>query len=122
MAEQFRDYHESIQKDGINQDNTESREDDITAVLEEISIRLPNDSRSELEEYITEDDITSVLDKVPNGKAPGIDGIAYEFWRILKLEFECDPEAKGAFDVVKLLQLLYNDIQEHGMAEGTDFA
>ncbi|KAJ7579540.1 hypothetical protein C8J56DRAFT_733544, partial [Mycena floridula] len=123
MAEQLRDYHESLQNDGVNEDNTESCEDDINTVLEQINVRLQNNQRDKVAEPVSEEEVNTLLDRLANGKAAGIDGIPYEFWRALKPEFERDTKnkVKNTLDVVKLLILVFNDIQNHGMAKGTGF-
>ncbi|KAJ7574605.1 Endonuclease/exonuclease/phosphatase, partial [Mycena floridula] len=125
MSEKFRDYHDELQTDGVNDTNAATREEDIERILEKVDTRLPNDRRDELSHLVSYEEIADFLDKIPKGKSPGIDGIFYELWRTLKLEYERDSEANknnpNNFDATLLLQLLYNDIQRHGIAENTNF-
>jgi hypothetical protein len=50
-------------------------------VLNSIKIKLSPSDRSELENNLTKANIEEVLHLLPNGKAPGIDGIPYELWK-----------------------------------------
>ncbi|KAJ3914954.1 hypothetical protein F5877DRAFT_49475, partial [Lentinula edodes] len=55
-----------------------------------------------------------------NQKAPGLDGICYEIWKIIHAKYKnATAYNKEAFNIVKVLQRVYNDIETHGMAEGT---
>lgn len=52
-----------------------------------------------------------------------MDGCPYELWKTLQTKHE---EAKQpnqpSFDIIKTLAILFNDIQTHGVAEGSNFA
>jgi len=54
-----------------------------------------------------------------NGSAPGIDGLPYEFFKWLEIEFKNNEE--NGLDIMELLQILFDDIETHGITPGTDF-
>ncbi|KAJ7864366.1 Endonuclease/exonuclease/phosphatase [Mycena leptocephala] len=108
MAEIARDYHNDLQSEG-----TDSRD---RADIKPLS------------EKLTEGDVSTALAEAAFGKAAGINGIATEFWRRLesinkenKTREDGTPRKKTC-DIIKVLTWVFNDIEEHGMVEGTDFS
>jgi hypothetical protein len=81
-----------------------------------------------LSEKLSEEDVLSALMEAAPGKAAGIDGFATEFWRRLESinkenkSGEDGTPRKKTCDIVKVLTWVYNDIEEYGMAEGTNFS
>jgi hypothetical protein len=79
MAEVARDYYNTLQYNGMATDD--ERNAALDNVLNSIKIKLSPSDRSELENNLTKANIEEVLHLLPNGKAPGIDGIPYELWK-----------------------------------------
>ena len=67
--------------------------------------------------------VQEVLTKAKNNTATGIDGCPYELWKALhQLHLENQPNNKPNFDISKTLTRVYQDIQVHGLEEGSSFA
>ena len=79
--------------------------------------------KSDLAKYLKQEEIETSIKALPNGKAPGIDGIPHELWKSLNIRFQTNTkEGRPGFDIIKTLTRVFNDIEKHGMAKGTDFA
>ncbi|RXW13551.1 hypothetical protein EST38_g12303 [Candolleomyces aberdarensis] len=64
---------------------------------------------------------------MPNGKASGLDGIPTELWKLLATEYQkvssSNPNAKDLPpDLIFLLQIVFNDIENYGVAADSNFA
>jgi hypothetical protein len=58
-----------------------------------------------------------------NGSSTGINGLPYELWKTLHDRYEIESKAdKPTFNIIHTLTRVYNDIEEYGVQEGTDFA
>ena len=55
--------------------------------LNQLDSRLPNQGVNTLCEPITEDEVRNVILKLPMGKAPGLDGLPYEFYKKFRERF-----------------------------------
>jgi hypothetical protein len=127
MAEIARDYHNDLQSDGINIEQSLC-EDARREALAALPLAKEEADMTPLTEKLTESDVLKSLMEAASGKAAGINGLATEFWRRL----ECiNRENKSGEDgtphrktceIVKVLTWVYNNIEEHGMVEGADFS
>jgi hypothetical protein len=94
-------------------------------VLGMIKIQLPEEERLILEQTLTEQNIEEVLKLLPNGKATGIDGLPYEFWKWLNEKSKSiteDEQKNTPFNLIQCLTSVYNDIETNGVAQTTNFA
>jgi hypothetical protein len=82
MAEIARNYHDSLQQKGLPSEDIQTEASEHV-VLGVIKTQLPAEERSLLEQTLTKQNIEEVLKLLPNGKATGIDGLPYEFWKWL---------------------------------------
>jgi hypothetical protein len=58
-----------------------------------------------------------------NFRAPGLDGITYEIWKVLHARYEtAKSQDKPAFHILSAMHTVYNDIEIHGMVLGTGFS
>jgi hypothetical protein len=58
-----------------------------------------------------------------NNKAPGLNGIPYELWKVLDSRHRTRVfQGKPSFDVVVALQVIYNDIEDNRIVFGTGFS
>ena len=73
-------YTKLYSPDPINQDTADS-------FLEQLENRLPDQGADTLGEPITEDEVRQVILKLPQGKAPGLDGIPYDFYKSFREAF-----------------------------------
>lgn len=122
MVELARNYHNDLQKDE-NPAPRDIREEKIQEVLGNLKSQTTAEQKRILETKLSESDIVQALRACENFKAPGLDRVPYELWKVLQ---DRNTEAKRldrpAFDIVKVLTTVYNDIESHGVAEKTHFA
>ncbi|KAJ7620572.1 hypothetical protein DFH06DRAFT_1010723, partial [Mycena polygramma] len=122
MASLARNYHNKVQSDKT-QTPPEVREEKIKTVLNRITTRTTPDQERLLKSRLTLEDVRHALRKSANNKAPGLDGITYEVWKILDQRYESfKAENKPAFDVLGTMHKVYNDIEKFGMVKGTGFS
>ena len=124
MAELTRDYHDNIQKEGLLDPTTEPRKSDIDETLDSIpeSQKLTDPHLSPLNQKITHKALTSALRLSKCGSAAGPDGIPYELWTHLHNKYLLDTKNETpAFNVLKCMNTVLNDIQEHGVDARTKF-
>lgn len=122
MADIAGNYHNNIQyiRKHIS---PEIRENHTKDVLGRIRAKVSAEQKLALREQITRLDVQESLRLSANYKAPGLDGIPYEVWKTLNSRFETDARnEKPTFDVLTVLQRVYNDIESHGMTAGTGFS
>ncbi|KAF6765700.1 hypothetical protein DFP72DRAFT_773733, partial [Ephemerocybe angulata] len=125
MVEIARKYHEEAQED-VAAEQT-GREEAIVDALETLDAQLSNEQREELGRKLTYEDITDALSKMPNGKAAGLDGIPTELWKTLHRTYQeqsrkSDGASPEPFDIISLIQQVFNDIEENGVQPGSGFA
>ncbi|CAK5275263.1 unnamed protein product [Mycena citricolor] len=76
-----------------------------------------------LQKQTTRENIQKALKCSANFKAPGLDRIPYELWRVLNNRYHtAECVKKPSFDILEILRKVYNDIKCHGMVQGTNFA
>ncbi|KAJ7934676.1 hypothetical protein B0H13DRAFT_1591423 [Mycena leptocephala] len=85
MAALARDYHDNLQTEGLTDPDT--RQEASERTFENVSARLSNTHKSEMAKNLTRDEVEHVIDILPNGKAPGINGLPYELWKKLNWKF-----------------------------------
>lgn len=60
---------------------------------------------------LSREDIQEALELSANNKAPGPNGIPYEVFKIINAWYETSMrEGEPGFDVIKVLQLVFNDM------------
>ncbi|KAJ3857352.1 hypothetical protein EV368DRAFT_30518, partial [Lentinula lateritia] len=122
MADMMKEYHESLQKD-LQPPNENVRGQATYEILNNIETKVPNQHKNELEKKLTLADVNEALKLSANYKAPGLDGICYEIWKLLQARFEnAKTHQKQALNIIHTLQRVYNDIENHGLAPGTEFS
>jgi hypothetical protein len=127
MAEIARDYHNDLQSDGLGIDN-EMRAEARREALDSIPPVRDGADMGPLTEKLRKSDISVALEESASGRAAGINGLATEFWRRLESIHKENNRDNGELpkkktcDIIKVLTWVYNDIEEHGMIEGTDFS
>ncbi|KAJ7801466.1 hypothetical protein B0H14DRAFT_2164447, partial [Mycena olivaceomarginata] len=120
MAQMARNYHDFIQTRDLPDEYRRMMATEL--VLEKCNVCLSENEFNEMDRLLTNEDIQSALRLSNNGKAPGIDGIPYEFLKTLDILFEESKESvNGKFDILSFLTKLYSDIETYGIAAGTNF-
>ncbi|KAG2755615.1 hypothetical protein P692DRAFT_20716946 [Suillus brevipes Sb2] len=124
MAKLARDYYDTLQYKDLAADN--ERAGAFETVLNTVQIKLSSLNKSELEKNFTKENIEEVLYLLPNGKAPGIDGVPYELWKwILQKSKSASADSKEGeqpFTFAECLMAVYNNIETHGVAPNSCFA
>ena len=71
---------------------------------------------------LTTDNICLSLCLSQNGKATGLNGIPYEFWKLLQTQHDIALKTlKPATNIIKVLTRVYNNIEHHGVVTNTNF-
>ena len=115
ILEVAKNHHQELQK---QPPQTNQKEKDTRKMLEKLKTKLSDRQIEETENWITEAQIEQRIKELPNGKAPGIDGIPYEFWKHFKEPKTQNP--KKLVSIAFTLATVYKDIQMHGI-QTTDF-
>ncbi|KAJ3976608.1 hypothetical protein EV361DRAFT_768786, partial [Lentinula raphanica] len=122
MADMMRDHHERIQEDETEIDEL-AREIVTAQVLEQIEVSIDNETSTLLNQKLTDEDVREALKLSANHKAPGLNGISYEIWKTINARYQnAKAHDKPAFNIIKTLRMVYNDIETFGMAPGTTFS
>ncbi|KAJ3804206.1 hypothetical protein F5876DRAFT_53672 [Lentinula aff. lateritia] len=117
MADMMKEYHENIQKDSQPPDENVRRQTTYE-ILNNITVKVSDQHRCKLKKRLTLANVDEALRLSANYKAPGLDGICYEIWKLINARFK-NAEAHQKRDV---LQWVYNDIEIYGMTTGTGFS
>ena len=123
MAELARDYHARLQEDGMNSLDPQSREESTHDALRSIKVKTTDEQQAYLAANVTEEDVVAALKSAQSEKAAGIDGITYEVWKSLhKRHLDDEKNGKPAFNVIRLMTAVFNDIEMYGVEKSTNFA
>lgn len=109
MTEIASGYHENLQKE---QESTVERDDATTKILTHLTTKLNEDQKTMFEEDVTYSELRKSLKACQNSKAPGIDGIPYEFY---KKWTEYNDDDDDEINILSILQTVYKDIEENGV-------
>ncbi|KAJ6531215.1 hypothetical protein B0H19DRAFT_848702, partial [Mycena capillaripes] len=122
MASMARDHHNKIQSDR-SEIPTSEREEKIKTVLGRTARKTTPEQTENLKTKLTLEDVRQALKLSANFKAPGLDGITYEVWKVLNSRYETAKSLKKpTFDILAAMHKVYNDIETHGMVAGTGFS
>jgi hypothetical protein len=111
MANMARDYHNEIQKERTEV-QPEIREEKIEKVLGRTTRKVTEEQGDLMKARLTIEEVRYALRRSANYKAPGLDGIPYEVWKVLDQRYESrKKENKKGFDVLGMMHRVYNDIE-----------
>jgi len=112
-------YHQSLQKAPERQDEDDQK---INETLKNITNKLKTDDQEKLDRQTDEYEIRKAIKASQNGKAPGINGIPYEFYKIWMKEHKDYKDKEGSknpkkptADITKILKEVYNKIENIGL-------
>ncbi|KAF5378764.1 hypothetical protein D9615_006956 [Tricholomella constricta] len=121
MAETARQYHHDLQQEGLAPNDNTERE--TAQILGNLKAKLTEAEHTKMGDITGKDEIRKAIKDLPNGKAPGMDGIPHELWKAMLDTHDRDVKnEERAFDIVGIMAALFNDIETEGMEENTDFS
>ena len=125
MAELACDHHKALQNKDIDPNmNIEEYNMMINDILNKIPANqhLEDPERTTINWKITEEQVSKALQYMKDNMATGLDGCPYELWKALEKQHNnLQHKNKPSFNIIKVLTLLFRDIQEHGVDERTSF-
>ncbi|KAK0459911.1 Endonuclease/exonuclease/phosphatase [Armillaria novae-zelandiae] len=85
MAGIMRKFYKELQRDGQNMSQADRmlKEQATTDTLERITKRATDVSNEEIQDMVQNQEIDNVIKTAETGKAAGINGLTYEFWKAL---------------------------------------
>ena len=122
MARKAREYHKAVQLRDCNPKQPPDPAK-VDAILRNIKTRTTPRQKNELAKYLSSDRIHSALKEQVNDKLAGLDGIPSELWKKMSSKFNAckNTDVNPNCDVVGLLERVFNDIEQHGIAPSTKF-
>ncbi len=121
MASIAKDHYDGLQRDPDL--DSDKQERNMVEAIEHLKPRLSDHEKTAMAEEITDLEVARAIRDSANGKAPGMDGVPTEIWKILLHQHRTNAaKGKAAFDVARALQKVYNDVAKHGIVQGTGFA
>ena len=83
---------------------------------------IENPREIRMNKLLNEENVRHTLALTKNGTATGIDGCPYELWKALEKRYNDDTNVdKTSFNLIKVLTIIYQDIQQHGLNEKSNF-
>lgn len=81
------------------------------------------EQRQDLSTLLTDEDIEQALRLSANYKAPGLNGIRYEIWKVINGRYQnAKAHQKEAFNIIVTLRRVYNDIEKNGLMAHSRFS
>ncbi|KAF9018687.1 DNase I-like protein, partial [Hymenopellis radicata] len=123
MADIMREYHgDTLQNDGLDSDEIE-REATMDSILGKISVKPSEENKASFEKKLTREQVLKPLRLSKNESAPGLNGASNKYFKSANDRFVEDKRNdRPAFDIVGALLDVFNDIEEFGVDETTNFA
>ena len=125
MANLACDHHNTLQNKDIDP-NVSPKEYD--RLLKEILREIPKNQwleepdRTRISWKVTEGQVSEALHHMKDSIATSLDGCPYKLWKALeKCHNKLRHKDVPSFDVIKVLMYLFQDIQEHGVDDRTEF-
>lgn len=124
MAELTQAYHQNLQNDTEIPPTDYNQEQQIMRTLEAIPAMqtLENNRETRMSEVLNEENVKNALNSTKNGTAIGINECPYELWKTLEKKHSEDRNLeKEGFDIIKVLTIVYQDIQRNGLDKASKF-
>ncbi|KAJ7351634.1 hypothetical protein DFH08DRAFT_636136, partial [Mycena albidolilacea] len=120
MAELARDFHDNLQSKDISSEA--ERNEAETTVFANVK-KVAQLDKAKLSQYLKRAEIVQVLKNLPNGRAPGINGLIHDLWKALHARFENSEESENkSMDIARVLTVVFNDIEMYGVHPDSNFA
>ncbi len=120
MAEIAKRHYDRLQTDDTL-DGSERQIATVTA-LETCNVSLTTREKGALARKLTRLEVETALTTAAANKAPGLDGIPAELWKLYHTwNKQGRRRESSTVDIVAILTAVFNDIEEYGVASDTDF-
>ena len=100
----------------------------LDKILSPVKAKLSNHSIELLKKSISEEDVLKALKKSSNDKAPGLDGIPVELWKLLNDQYTSAKKNDDDIDnkkkkcnIIWILTQVFKDIESHGTDTNAKF-
>ncbi len=121
MAEIAKEHYDGIQDDG-EIDSIDHRAA-VKNSVEELEAKVSTSEKGKMAKKVSRGEVECAIKCAATGKAAGLDGIPAELWKLCAQRAERDgAKDDPAFDIVGMMKKVFNDIETHGVCEGTEFA
>ncbi|KAJ7156686.1 hypothetical protein C8R46DRAFT_813857, partial [Mycena filopes] len=117
MAEMACTYHEAIQEKDKPEPYAKLLATSI--VLDQCEAHLTRNQHDLMDQPILASELKTALRLSKNGSAPGIDGLPYEFYKWLEIEFGLNSD--DSLNILSILESVADDVTVYGITPGTDF-
>ena len=119
MSKEMAKHHINVQK--LDTDTPKNiRQEETTNLLKDMP-KINELDANTLAKELEYSEIEMAIKESPNDKAPGLNGIPTELYKTLHKRFTTtQKEQKPCFNVIKLLQMAYNDIINNGTTTKTE--
>lgn len=85
-------------------------------------VQLPTELL-QLSQEISREEVAHMLEKLPNSKAAGLNGLPYEIWESLHEEHEQNKEFNDPLcNIAQVLTIVFNNIKKNSVVPGTRFS
>jgi ribonuclease HI len=123
MTEIATKFHEELQSRDVNTLDCESWRRRTEDVLGKLQRRIPEEVREKMGRAISRDEVLEAIMSSKNEKAPGLDRIPIEVWKMMvKSNKATAQEEESTVDIARCMATVFNDIEENGISEGTRFS
>ncbi|KAI1781840.1 Endonuclease/exonuclease/phosphatase [Ganoderma leucocontextum] len=122
MAEIAKQFFDSLQMEEENAEVEREKEAATRETLQAADARMSDREAESLEREVAWIEIEVALTDAPSGKSPGLDGIPAELWKECYHRKKKDDKRNApAFNIILVLKKVFNDIEEYGVMDNTDF-
>ncbi len=121
MARIAKDHYDGLQADP--ELNRVEQHRATTAVTTDLEAKISDNQATCIDRALTRSEVVDAISQMATGKAPGLDGLPSELWKTYLRQYQSDTKkGRPAFDVARAMQMVYNDIEGHGLIAGSRFA
>lgn len=122
MVEIVKTYHENPQKECLPMDESVHAQK-MEKILSILDKSLSKEYAKEIGEEIMKMEVEEAIKQLLSSKAAGLDSIPQELWKELASRFQQRKEDESeSFDLAQMLTSVYNNIMNHSISDGTNFA
>ena len=107
----------NYQKIGKSEEPTPEKDEATKIMLDQIDSSLNEEEKSNLQAKIESEDISRHIFDTPNGVAPGLDGLTYEFYKHWDALWKTSEDDDPYPNISAILEAVYNDVWANGSSD-----